>query len=421
MSNLIDLITNLGNNNASNIINQKDVKSFSSTSKFEEILLSKNYDNENKDPSSLKYFEEQDDVDSYEKDIDSAIIINEDEFKDIIIPLYYVLNEIKNIIEDNKSGNIQDVLYEIKALINDDLESLIGDLDITKSELFESMYFSNQNTIDSSNENFNLQLFNKISLANNTIIHPKVQIKHDSTLDNLTDFDEQLTPNNILDNLTDSIKTSTKDLFGGLDNISSEKFTSDTINTILDKIKNILNKSYIDKKEDILNVPANLDIGLQFTQLKNEQPNITGSNPNIHPIAQQILSNIESQLNSNFLTEKTLQIRLKLFPARLGGISVDIERIEESIAVKIISENSDVARVIANSLKELQVQLSDRVGYSVNIDLFSNDGQNGTKRNNRRDSSESDKSLDIKDSESSRVINIDSEINLINKILDIKV
>ncbi|MGU8988163.1 hypothetical protein ACV3V0_10645 [Clostridium perfringens] len=421
MSNLIDLITNLGNNNASNTINQKDVKSFSSTSKFEEILLSKNYDNENKDPSSLKYFEEQDDVDSYEKDIDSAIIINEDEFKDIIIPLYYVLNEIKNIIEDNKSGNIQDVLYEIKALINDDLESLIGDLDITKSELFESMYFSNQNTIDSSNENFNLQLFNKISSANNTIIHPKVQIKHDSTLDNLTDFDEQLTPNNILDNLTDSIKTSTKDLFGGLDNISSEKFTSDTINTILDKIKNILNKSYIDKKEDILNVPANLDIGLQSTQLKNEQPNITGSNPNIHPIAQQILSNIESQLNSNFLTEKTLQIRLKLFPARLGGISVDIERIGESIAVKIISENSDVARVIANSLKELQVQLSDRVGYSVNIDLFSNDGQNATKRNNQRDSSESDKSLDIKDSEPNRVINIDSEINLVNKILDIKV
>ena len=160
---------------------------------------------------------------------------------------------------------------------------------------------------------------------------------------------------------------------------------------------------------------------MQSTQFKNEQPNITASNLNIHPIAQQILSNIESQLNSNFLTEKTLQIRLKLFPARLGGVSVDIERVGESIAVKIISENSDVARVIANSLKELQVQLSDRVGYSVNIDLFSNDGQNGTKRNNRKDSSELDKSLDIKDSEPNKVINIDSEINLVNKILDIKV
>ena len=405
MSNLIDLIANLGNNNASNTVNREDVKSFSSTSKFEEILLSKGCNGKNKDTISLKDSKEQDDKDFEEKDIYSVIIINEDEIKDVIIPLYQVLNKIKSIIEDNPDGDINDVFYEIKALINDGLESIIGDLDNTKPKLYENDYFFDQNLIGSINKTLNFQLLNNISLVGDKTMY----------------IEGDLTSNNILDNLTDSIETTIKDLFSDLDNASSEKLASDTLNTILDKIKKILNKSYIDKKEDILNVPSNLDIGLQSTQFKNEQPNITASNPNIHPIAQQILSNIESQLNSNFLTEKTLQIRLKLFPARLGGVSVDIERTGDSIAVKIISENSDVARVIANSLKELQVQLSDRVGYFVNIDLFSNDGQDGTKRNNRKDSSESDKSLDIKNSEPNRVINIDSEINLVNKILDIKV
>ena len=87
MSNLIDLIANLGNNNASNTVNREDVNSFSSTSKFEEILLSKGCNGKNKDTISLKDSKEQDDKDFEEKDIDSAIIINEDEIKDVIIPL----------------------------------------------------------------------------------------------------------------------------------------------------------------------------------------------------------------------------------------------------------------------------------------------------------------------------------------------
>ena len=239
-----------------------------------------------------------------------------------------------------------------------------------------------------------------------------------STEDGLTELDDIAQS---LDNISDKITSlfgdnsaveENSELLEFMDNLSSVISQSDDKNIDTDLVRSLT------KKEDISTNINNLDMS---TILNNNIDTIdfrTDKVDNLHPVAKQILQTMQAQLGAVDLDGKTIEVRLKLYPSKLGEISVVIGRRGSDINVNILSDNADVRKLLSDSINILKNNLAESNSGSVNIDI-SNGNSNDDRRQNNNNNS-----IDITDNVDKYVDDVTLKLqvsnSLTNKVLDIK-
>lgn len=171
------------------------------------------------------------------------------------------------------------------------------------------------------------------------------------------------------------------------------------------------------EKEEILQIQNNLDISSVFSGAVESTEIVDSKSNHMHPITKQLVANLQAQLSSINLDNKTVELRLKLFPSKLGGISVVIEQGENGLDVRMITENLDVKSILSESLNDLKSQLDKFNLNSISVDISNSDKSNNKRNDQENTSNNISNSINyIEDS----LLKAESDISLSNKILDIK-
>lgn len=195
-----------------------------------------------------------------------------------------------------------------------------------------------------------------------------------------------------------------KDILKKILELSGEELNRDT--ETLDSVM---------KKEDISVNPNNLITG----SISLDESNFKDNNVNVKsPIVHHVLESIHAQLCKESLNNKTVELRLKLFPSKLGSVSVVIEKDNGSLNIKILSDNPEVRSLFLDSLQDLKLELSKNNSADINIDI-SNGNQNNESNENKNKNNTSytvngDYIEDI-------AVKISTNNYIIDKILDIKI
>lgn len=188
--------------------------------------------------------------------------------------------------------------------------------------------------------------------------------------------------------------------------LSSEKLNVDSEN--IDKIT---------KKEDISINPNNLltsSISLEENNIENIKTNIKS------PIVHRVLESIHAQLSNESLINKTVELRLKIFPSKLGSVSVIIEKDNGSFNIKILSDNPEVRSLFIDSIQDLKFELSKNNFNDINIDI--SNGNQDNNGNNNKNRNENNTGYKVN---GDYIEDITSKIStsnyILDKILDIKI
>lgn len=238
------------------------------------------------------------------------------------------------------------------------------------------------------------------------------------------DFSEDVSPATFTDELFDkisSIENKVIDILTTNSRGNNTEVTDDFMQNLLaltineDSMSNEIEAS---KKEEMLEISNNLDISSVFATNSSVMDMVDKLNDNdLHPVAKQILSTIQTQISSVDLDNKIVELRLKLFPSKLGSISAILENSDEGLKVTLLSDNSEVRSILLESISDLESQLNKFNSNEVLVDVSTNQGNNANEQNSKN-SSDIQNSNDYMEESFSR---IDSDINLVNKILDIKI
>lgn len=238
------------------------------------------------------------------------------------------------------------------------------------------------------------------------------------------DLSEDISSENSTDELFDkisSIEHKVIDILTTNTNIDNAEVADDFMQKLMALTvseDDISNKMDFIKKEEMLEISNNLDISSIFaTNVSSIDMVDNLTDKNLHPIAKQILSTIQTQISSVDLDNKTVKLRLKLFPSKLGSISVILEHSDEGLKVTLLSDNSEVRSILSESISELESQLNKFNLNEVLVDVSANQ-ENNDKEQNSTHFGDIQNLDDYMEESFSR---IDSDINLVNKILDIKI
>lgn len=236
-------------------------------------------------------------------------------------------------------------------------------------------------------------------------------------------FDDVNSTNNLedIESLIDSAENEFSKLVEsfGEKNVSLDE-SKDILKKILELSGEELNRDTetldsVMKKEDISVNPNNLitgSISLDESSLKDNKVNVKS------PIVHHVLESIHAQLSKESLSNKTVELRLKLFPSKLGSVSVVIEKDNGSLNIKILSDNPEVRSLFLDSIQDLKLELSKNNLTDINIDI-SNGNQNNENNENKNKNNTSytvngDYIEDI-------AVKISTNNYIIDKILDIKI
>lgn len=300
-------------------------------------------------------------------------------------------NDVSDVKECLKS--LQNILSDIKSDVTDKTENLESDSDMCIEEFDEETMIqqliallSLNSPTDSNQLSDNVEGSISISLLEGA-----------STLEEWIDFLENNPDLNDVDaaelidsieNTLDSIDEKLSDFLSSLESNGGQVLESgsEIIGKLLElalnsdgSVENTIVPS--SKKEDIqLNI-NNLDISPILTNSLNGGNFNIDKTSAIHPIARQVLGNVQAQLSSLHLDNKTIELRLKLFPSRLGGISIVIEKSGNSLNVKLLSDNPEVRNVLVESLQDLKFELDKSSQNEVHVDVSSEQSENNRKNN----------------------------------------
>lgn len=322
-------------------------------------------------------------------------------------------SSIKNIIENinDAFAKLEDAslgLEEKSEISEEALQSLIAMLD----------GFMNiaQNIITTDDQNLSLIVDNTmLSSSSETLelyLDGNIYI---SDIENIGDTEDFSNIIQSIDNIAEKIST----LFG----------ENSELNDFMGKLSYMISlqneqdsevDSNIDltKKEDIGENLNNLDMK-PILNSNIDAVNVDFDNiDTLHPVAKQILHTIQSQLGAVNLDGKTVEVRLKLYPSKLGEISVVIGRSGDNINVNISSDNADVRRLLSDSTNILKNNLSEANSGNISIDI-SNGNSNNENRNKKNNTT-----IDTTDTLNKYVeeatLKLEISNTLTNKILDIK-
>lgn len=331
------------------------------------------------------------------------------------------------ISKTDSNSNLKETLKSLQDILttkfNDlkDMDDTLDDVDTTEDDtsresvLLELIAFLS--TIQPENQ------LNTISESNcnDTLF---VDIIDKSLLDDIRDndnIDSDLLSNS-LEDVLDSIDSKLSNLSESLSEDDLNSFT-DVINKILDLSLNSSSKENTlestSKKEDIEINFNNLDIRPLITNQINLVDSSDGQKSVIHPIARQVLENIQAQLSSLNMNSSTIEIRLKLFPSKLGSISVVIAKDSNSLNVKLISDNAEVRNLLTESIQSLRFELEKSNQSVINVDVSSEHSDN-----NKENKQKENVNMHVQDIDSyleDVVLRIHSQSTLIDRILDVTI
>lgn len=217
--------------------------------------------------------------------------------------------------------------------------------------------------------------------------------------------------NEFIDNFADKIKSL---LSENEHNIDANKF----LETLIDGTLFNLDESIDNKKEDINTIFYNLNTN--NSELIAPTSNAVASETiQIHPIAEQILVSIENQLRAYDNSTDDFHLKIKLFPVKLGEISVELRQAENMLVVNMVTENSEIKDVLESSIQDLYSEIQKKFNSEVNIDISHKQQQQG----NNLTFSESYKSVNNdtnNDMDEKLLLQNRNTISDINKFLDVK-
>lgn len=343
---------------------------------------------------------------------------NKDTIKTTLKKIHSILNkslnstsnnqEFINVDENIDDASISDII-NVCELENSTIESMQAILallnqqqyntsNIELGELSELVVLSELGLTESLGENFNL-------------------VDADNSNDLLVE-EETINFTDELFNTINSIENKLMDVFNETALCDNAEVTDDFMQKLMSLVQSdtdLSNSVNLSQKEEMLETSNNLNISSVFANSFNSIDMIEDiTNIDMHPITKQVLSSIQAQISTVNLDNKTVELRLKLFPSKLGAISVILEHDSDGLRITLQSDNADVRSLLSSSIGDLQEQLN-KFGNEVFIDVSSNNNNNKEANNENINSIENINNYIEED-----LVKIDSDINLINKILDIK-
>lgn len=364
-----------------------------------------------------------------QEELNSATIVNLNKLSENpkIIDLVDKFKNALNKVKDKESLN--DLLTDIHAVLNESLSEL-ENLDLSNnieldSDSIETILDSILDILNGFTANAVLSDTSNLLEGNMDLSIELVDNSEFSLFDSALDIDNALggenseALNNSLDSLFQRILESTTQ------NPNYTLSNSANGEDIISKLTALMSSGEVDdkvddlslKKEDILINPNNLDISSAQSTTLNKTDFLYGKSAELHPIAKQVLSNIQAQLSSINLDNKTIELRLKLFPSKLGGISVVLDKIGDSISIKLLSDNPEVRNILLDSVNGLKFDLNKTNKGSVNIDVTGEPSQHRQNSNKENDNDKYNTNNYIDEA----VTKVYAESRLTNKILDIKI
>lgn len=343
------------------------------------------------------------------------------------------LNKLNTMVSDKST----DSNTKIKSL-NDIVEEIdkvflkITDVDLSVEEKSEITEEALQSLI--------AMLDNFINTSQNTISFEDIDSSLITDIRDISSTLEAVDLNTLDTDANINTIISVDDISQSLDNVA-EKITSlfnDNSNTeenakllnFMNKLSAVISKSDdkitdtgfdidLTKKEDISANINNLDMSSILNNNVEAIDFRSDKVENLHPVAKQILQTMQSKLASVNLDGKTVEIRLKLYPSKLGKISVVIGRSGDDVNVSISSDNADVRRLLSDSISILKNDLAESNSGSINIDI-----SNGNSNEESRQNNNNNNTIAIPDNLNKYVEDVTLKLqvsnSLTNKILDIK-
>lgn len=343
------------------------------------------------------------------------------------------LNKLNTMVSDKST----DSNTKIKSL-NDIVEEIdkvflkITDVDLSVEEKSEITEEALQSLI--------AMLDNFINTSQNTISFEDIDSSLITDIRDISSTLEVVDLNTLDTDANINTIISVDDISQSLDNVA-EKITSlfnDNSNTeenakllnFMNKLSAVISKSDdkitdtgfdidLTKKEDISANINNLDMSSILNNNVEAIDFRSDKVENLHPVAKQILQTMQSQLATVNLDGKTVEIRLKLYPSKLGKISVVIGRSGDDVNVSISSDNADVRRLLLDSISILKNDLAESNSGSINIDI-----SNGNSNEESRQNNNNNNTIAIPDNLNKYVEDVTLKLqvsnSLTNKILDIK-
>lgn len=343
------------------------------------------------------------------------------------------LNKLNTMVSDKST----DSNTKIKSL-NDIVEEIdkvflkITDVDLSVEEKSEITEEALQSLI--------AMLDNFINTSQNTISFEDIDSSLITDIRDISSTLEVVDLNTLDTDANINTIISVDDISQSLDNVA-EKITSlfnDNSNTeenakllnFMNKLSAVISKSDdkitdtgfdidLTKKEDISANINNLDMSSILNNNVEAIDFRSDKVENLHPVAKQILQTMQSQLATVNLDGKTVEIRLKLYPSKLGEISVVIGRSGDDVNVSISSDNADVRRLLLDSISILKNDLAESNSGSINIDI-----SNGNSNEESRQNNNNNNTIAIPDNLNKYVEDVTLKLqvsnSLTNKILDIK-
>lgn len=425
-NNILDLLNNNGFETNRYQVHEESLEFNKVLKNYKDTILSDKYVKTNDNSIS---------IDGQKIDENEIIVFidnSDEEENDALIAL---LSNIYNCLYGKSDNEVRDAISNLDKEFN--IEHIIeGDTSTTTNSNIEIDFVSEKIV----NNNFKYNAFNNI--INST----KEFSCEDLSSEDLSTFDNNLTNNEHISNKilgVDNNFNINKDKTIFNNKISNNQNINDIINKltsfgqaysnvedlqttskalIQDILKSIqretleINKNK--KKEILLNSP-NLELNA-FSKYSvgviSQQQLADLREAELHPTIKQILQIIESQIDFNDLSNKTLNLRLKLFPSELGKIAVNIKSTNKFISIDILSSNNDVVRLLSNSINELEAEFANKTGYSVNVNISSEDFNNGFNNNSNSQKQETTYNKNIREDNSIK----ENDISLKSYYIDLE-
>lgn len=322
------------------------------------------------------------------------------------------LKKINSILNKSSTSNA----LQTQELLNEDIN--IEDINLSDIVSVEDFDNSTLESMQAILTLLNQQQYNSANIE--VELNESFVEASDMAVNDLLSDEDTVNSTDDLFNAINSIENTVVEIFNENSLSANSEVTDDFMQKLMLLVQNdneMSSAPHFSKKEDMLEISNNLNISSVFTTNVNAidiSENIISAE--MHPITKQVLSSIQAQLSAVNLDNKTVELRLKLFPSKLGAISVTLEHDSDGLRITLQSDNPDVRSILSESINDLKNNLN-KFANEVFIDVSSNKENNNKEQNNRNINSIENINNYIEED----LVRINSDINLINKILDIKV
>ena len=331
-----------------------------------------------------------------EENIVKAIVmpIDEKAQEDILQALIALDKTVDNILEKLNSGSDEDNTEALEALM-----ALYSSITLHKEEtqiktgIFTETILDNNSIIgeilraSENTEISNLEMASDIEIFNNldngiTLNKQDIQKSFLSELSIANTITGDARENSDAKDINYLVS----DILNKIENISNDE-VKDTTLADLEKILNKENKNMpLDeyKKEEIQTIDNNFNISIKNNIEINT---VTDTKETMHPVAKQILEAIINQVNNQEAQlEKITQLKIKLYPSKLGDITINIYNENNYLDIRIVTATAEAKDILQESFYSMN-KAFEEANSNISIDIsFSKSEDDKQYKNNNENS-----------------------------------